>query len=383
MDYPYVSDFLKETILKNNFPVIKTKQASDLLANNAINWIAEDNAISKLKENPNTKLYTNSENSIDWVFKHLKESNKAKWIQIFKDKYAFRELIKDIYPDFFFAKISLETVNTIDISTLPFPFVIKPAIGFFSLGVHIVHNLEDWNRVKSALKPEKLKHIFPDNVIDTSYFIIEEYIQGNEYAVDCYFNEKGEAVIQNILFHKFASDTDVSDRVYYTSKEILDSYHDKLTEFLHKIGKKMQLKNFPIHIEVKINKKGTIIPIEVNPMRFGGWCTTADLTWFAYQFNPYVNYMENISPNWKNILKDRVGYKYAVLILSPVSEIKKTENVSFNYNKLKLNFENVLHIRKIDFSRFSFFGFAFIATKDETEINAFLQSDLSEYLVFD
>ncbi|MCP3675252.1 MAG: ATP-grasp domain-containing protein [Gammaproteobacteria bacterium] len=32
------------------------------------------------------------------------------------------------------------------------------------------------------------------------------------------------------------------------------------------------------HDELRGDDKGTILPIEVNPMRFGGWCTSADIT---------------------------------------------------------------------------------------------------------
>ena len=50
---------------------------------------------------------------------------------------------------------------------------------------------------------------------------MEEYVEGEEYAIDCYFDEKGEVVILNILHHKFSSGRDTSDRVYSTSKEII------------------------------------------------------------------------------------------------------------------------------------------------------------------
>ncbi|HFS66949.1 MAG TPA: ATP-grasp domain-containing protein [Flavobacteriia bacterium] len=380
IDYPYVSNFLKDTIAKKKYPVIQTKEALELLKNKNINWITSAKAVTSLKNHKNFKLYTNSENSIDWVFKNLEDTNQAKWIEIFKDKFAFRELIKDIYPDFFFKKITIKKIQTLDVKKYPFPFVIKPSIGFFSLGVHIVNNLNEWNTIKKQLQPENLKHIYPDNVINTSSFIIEAYIEGKEYAVDCYFNEKGKPIIQNILLHKFASKTDVSDRVYYTSKEIIEQYHDKLSLFLSKIGDKMLLKNFPLHIEIKINKDDKITPIEVNPMRFGGWCTTADLAWFAYQFNPYINFMENKSPDWEFVLDGRENYKYAIIILSTTTEIQ-SKNIRFDYKKLTQQFEKIIHIRKLDYKKYNFFGFAFIATKNETELDAFLASDLSEYII--
>jgi biotin carboxylase len=47
----------------------------------------------------------------------------------------------------------------------------------FSIGVHIVENEKDWIKAKSELQPDKLKSIFPENVLNTSNFIIEEFIQ--------------------------------------------------------------------------------------------------------------------------------------------------------------------------------------------------------------
>jgi hypothetical protein len=381
IDYPYISEFLKETISANNYPVIQTKHATELLKGITINWISTKDAIAKLKKEPNYNLYTNSENAIDWVLKNIPTSDKANWIKVFKDKFLFRELISDIYPNFFYKKIALTDIQTLDVDKLNFPFVIKPNIGFFSLGVHVVYNKNDWNQIKQQLQPENLKHQFPDSVINTTNFIIEKYASGKEYAIDCYFDENGNPIIQNILLHKFASDTDVSDRVYYTSKEIILKYHKKLSEFLSKIGSKMNLKNFPIHIEVKIDNNGTIIPIEVNPMRFGGWCTTADLTWFSYGFNPYINYTENKKPNWNSILINKENYKYAMLILNPLKPSIKNIQPTFDYQKLHKKFEKVLHVRKIDYQKFLFFGFAFISTKNEQELDSFLKSDLNGYLL--
>jgi hypothetical protein len=36
----------------------------------------------------------------------------------------------------------------------------------------------DWIKAKSELQPDKLKSIFPENVLNTSNFIIEEFIRG-------------------------------------------------------------------------------------------------------------------------------------------------------------------------------------------------------------
>ncbi len=58
-------------------------------------------------------------------------------------------------------------------------------------------------------------------MIDKSNYILEEFINGEEYAIDDYYDENGTAVILNIMKHNFSSTSDVSDRLYYTSKDYI------------------------------------------------------------------------------------------------------------------------------------------------------------------
>jgi biotin carboxylase len=84
-----------------------------------------------------------------------------------------------------------------------FPFVVKPSIGFFSIGVHIIKNKEDWLKAKNELQAEKLKSIFPESVLNTNHFIIEEFIPGEEYAIDYYHDQDGKVVILKHLTSSF------------------------------------------------------------------------------------------------------------------------------------------------------------------------------------
>jgi hypothetical protein len=49
-------------------------------------------------------------------------------------------------------------------------------------------------------------NIFPENVLNTSNFIIEEFIRGEEYAIDYYYDNNGDAVLLNVLHHLFSSE---------------------------------------------------------------------------------------------------------------------------------------------------------------------------------
>jgi len=383
IDKPFVSDFLIDTIRNNNFKIIATKVAKELIKDDSLAWIEEDEAISLLKKNPQISIYSNSENALAWIDKNYGESELSSQLKVLKNKVKFRELIKGLFPDFYFKQISIEEIHQLSANEISFPFVIKPAIGFFSIGVHIVENEKDWIKAKSELHTEKLKSIFPENVLNTSIFIIEEFIRGEEYAIDYYYDNHGDAVLLNVLHHLFSSATDTSDRVYSTSKEIIEKHKVELESFLTKIGKELNLKNFPAHAEVRIDENGKIVPIEINPLRFGGLCTTGDLLGVTLGFNSYKCFYENKKPDWDTIFKGKENKIFSVVILDNNSGIMPSDILRFKYSDLANDFENPVLIRDFDIDKYPLFGFVFAesASSNKKELNDILTSDLRKYIV--
>jgi hypothetical protein len=383
IDKPFVSDFLIETIKENNYKIIATKVARELVKDDSLSWIAEEEAITLLKKNPQVSLYSNSENALAWIDQYYGESELSSQLQVLKNKVKFRELIKELFPDFYFKQISIDDIQRLSDDEIRFPFVIKPAIGFFSIGVHIVENENDWIKAKSELQADKLKSIFPENVLNTSNFIIEEFIRGEEYAIDYYYDNNGDAVLLNVLHHLFSSGTDTSDRVYSTSKAIIEKYKIDLEYFLSKIGNELHLKNFPAHAEVRIDENGKIIPIEVNPLRFGGFCTTADLLGVTLGFNEYQCFCENKKPDWDTIFKGKENKIFSVIVLDNNSGIIPSDILRFNYSDLAQDFEKPILIRELDINKYPVFGFAFIESdaSNKKELNDILTSDLRKYIV--
>jgi len=283
IDKPYVSDFFKMTVRDNAIPVVGTDIAKKLGLYSGTKVISEDRAIEIARESDNLIVYTTSENSIGWITKHLAFINLPEKIALFKDKLKFRELIKSIFPNFYFKKVRVEDLKKVLFNEMPLPFIIKPTVGFMSMGVYKVSNLEEWTNTIDSIIAEidQIKDLYPTEVLDTSSFIIEQCINGEEFAVDAYYNSIGKPVILSILKHTFSSETDVSDRVYISSKKIIESNLEEFTAFVGKIGNLAGVKNFPVHIELRRDKDGALLPIEVNPMRFGGWCTTADISFLG------------------------------------------------------------------------------------------------------
>src|SRR5699024_11307821 len=91
----------------------------------------------------NPKIYTNSENSINWILSNLTGTNLPDIISLFKDKARFRELLKKIYPDFYFKKISYNELDKLNADEYKYPIVIKPSVGFLSFGVYTVYEKKE------------------------------------------------------------------------------------------------------------------------------------------------------------------------------------------------------------------------------------------------
>lgn len=384
IDKPFVSEFLIETIKKNNFQIISTYEAKELIHDSSLNWITENEAKAIFKNNPNTLLYTNSENSISWIENNLTFTNLPNQIQVFKNKIKFRELLKDSFPNYFFKGVNYEELRALDINDIKFPFIIKPAVGFFSLAVYKVDCKKDWYLALDKINNEidSLNNMYPKACVDVTKFILEEYFEGEEYAIDCYFNDKGEPIILNIMHHVFSSANDVSDRIYSTSKEIIEQHKIGIYSFLNTIGSKTNLQNFPAHVEVRINGRGEIMPIEVNPLRFGGWCTTGDLSWYAFGFNSYEYFLNSKIPDWDEIFKTRINKKFSIIVLDNNSGIKGANIEKFDYDLLLKDFKRPLDLRKADYKTFPVFGFLFVETKceNEDELNYILTSNLIKYI---
>jgi carbamoylphosphate synthase large subunit len=297
---------------------------------------------------------------------------------------AFRELTRSLVPDFYFQAVKMADLANMPYPELGQPLIIKPATGFMSEGVHKVFDADDWDQTKDRILTdrENSRDLYPPEVVDSTSLIIEECINGEEYAVDAYFDGNGEAVILNILKHTFSSSDDVGDRVYTSSAEIINKNLSDFTAFSTAIGKLAGVRNFPAHIELRKDASGTLVPIEINPLRFGGWCTTADLTYHAYGFNPYVYYYSQLKPDWKEILKDKAGKLYSIIILDNSTGLDPDKISGFDYQKLLSDFENPLELRQFDFREYPVFGFLFTETsvRNEVELEQILVSDLKEYI---
>lgn len=377
LEKPYISETLKNTIKENDWNVLD----NGIISNEDVKKITSEEAENMFKTEKNPLIYSNSENAITWILDKLPNSDLSDYIKLFKDKIEFRKLLKSLYPDFYFKTVEFKDIKNIKASEIKFPVIIKPAVGFLSFGVHAINNENEWDETINLLEKEMevASSMYPKHVINSSMFIIEELIEGDEFAIDAYYDKNGEAVILNIFEHPFFDSKDVSDRIYIMSKKIMEKYYDKFQQLLSSIGKLKNIKLFPMHIEVRVTKAGVVVPIEINPMRFAGWCTT-DVANYAWGINVYDYFYNQKRPNWNGILKNHDDKIYYFSMAEVQSGINKNEINGFDYERFLANYSNILELRKIEYKNNPLFAVIFGSTNDENEVKRILALRTKDYI---
>ena len=384
LDKPLVSDFLRKTIKDGH--ILAHDTGNVLIPTEAV-LLGKAEALKKYQETPGMNMHTTSENALKWIYENLSHSELPGKISLFKNKIAFRDLMKDLYPGLYYRKVNVSSLDGLDIGQLPSPFIIKPAVGFFSMSVHKVFGQESWEKVKDKIMTEleAIRSIYPEEVLKLDDYIVEACIEGDEYAIDAYFDDEGRPVLMGVMQHPFSGEGDVSDRLYNTSREIVQRNNNAFNSFLVALGDRAGLKNFSLHVEVRINDKGQVVPIEVNPLRFGAWCTSADLAHYAFGFNPYSTYINKQRPDWDRILGNSNGDIYSIIILENSTGVRGSDIIGFDYDRVveDLGRTEILEIRKINYREYPIFGILFTRTapEDYGNIERILGADMRDYLI--
>ena len=152
LDKPYISEYLKGRIAAHRIPVLETPLSRAALGDSP-NLVSEDDFIARVLEGRAPRLYANSENAIGWVAENLAFSPVPQHIEAFKNKEHFREMLRPMFPEYRFEGVDFADLGAVDSSRFAKPFIIKPAVGFFSLGVHKVDSDDQWPGVVAAIDP--------------------------------------------------------------------------------------------------------------------------------------------------------------------------------------------------------------------------------------
>ncbi len=382
IEKPYISEYLVDTIINHDWAVLDNETIEDSgIEEGAFNlWSAEE-AVDYYQKQEFPLIYSNSENAISWVYENLPKSNLVSYIKFFKDKIGFREKLKDHYPNFKFQSIEYLDINYVNKEDFSYPLVIKPSVGFLGFGVHIIKSVEDWEQEVKNLHKEiaTTKSLYSQNVVDSTNILIEDFVEGEHFSIDAYFDRNGTPVIMNIYKDLRADEKEVKGKLYCTSPSIMVQYMAKFTQLLRDISDISGVKNFPMQLEVKITPNGDIFPMEAKPLQFACWCSS-DIAKFAWGFNIYEYFHSQIHPDWNEILSNATKDIYYYSILRVPDDFPKSTIRSFDYDEYLRNFPNVIELRRVNYQDNSVFGVVFGKAEDEKALHSILKTDIKKYI---
>ena len=380
LEKPYVSAPLVAYLEEKQLPVLHNDMAETLKQRGHKLHLLEDREFVE-QYLQTKKLYAVSENALVWLYAQLPESELVKKVKILKDKAEFRRICRQIYPDFYYQEVEMKALRSLNPDELPLPLVLKPSVGFLSVGVYIVRSKEEWLQALDDIDRNFAKQcaVFPETVVRSENFVLEQFIEGEEYAVDAYYDADGKPNIINIFHHIFKDETDVSDRLYCMSKRIFEANYPAFNQFCIDLNEVLQLRNFPMHVEFRVDKhSGKAIPIEVNPLRFAGMCLN-DLTRHTCGLLPVKAFFEGTHPDYATMWNGIEDDVFSFVVLDKPFETDR----KLDFEAIRQHFHGVLETRDIQNPAMSIWGFLFTQTAPEhqAELQEILFSDLKEFMI--
>jgi len=281
---PYNSAFLGKSLRNLNQLVIKPD-------NNVFEPFKNSYSVNNFSDyyniNEDNKILTSLEDALPYLYENFFQTHKSvQNAKRFKNKFDFRETIKDLHVGHKYKKLTEPTL----IFDSKKAMVAKPISGISSNNVRVIMPND--------------KNILIEASQENPY-LLEDYIVGREIAVDGYYDEYGTPVILNIMEHVFADQSDTSDTVYFTNVKLVEEFLS-ISNYLNDLSRLYGvLSNFPFHFEFRINENNKIIPIELNPLRFSGY-GTCEIAHYAYNINPYKAFFKDNRPKWREKLKEHL-----------------------------------------------------------------------------
>ena len=316
--------------------------------------IESDNLIQNdLHFSKDDKVCIASEAALDLAIARIDDPVRVKAIALLKNKYAFRQILAAIYPSFEYQYIQAHQIPDLQITQKS---VIKPVKGVFGTAVKIIDRDTDLTELAAELQTELTKNtaLFSPSVLSTTDFLVESYLDGEEYAVDMFYDAGGTACIVNIYHHPLPSNPAYLHVVYYSSQAVFDRIYTKAKHFFTELNQILGVTNLPIHGEFKLDRVGgaslkenRLMPIELNALRFGGM-GLGNLAFHALGVDPYACFAEDLEPDWQKIWQDNQTSLFAFLFAYNGAKIN-TRDYRPNRQKLKQQFTKILLERDFDY----------------------------------
>lgn len=349
-------------------------------ANPSVKIVTEDEfRNSSLTLKTGDKVYAPTESALEIILERSEDPEFTKAVNMLKDKYRFRELMSFIYPDFYFKKVMVDELETIKLDRTK-KYIVKPTKGFFGTAVKELNEETDITGITKEIRSELKSNAryFSESVLSKNELIIEQFVEGEEYAVDMYFNNDGEPEILDIYHHPLPEKNEYFHVLYYTNKAIFTKFYEKLKAIFIELSKHLNIRNFPIHAEFKL-ENDRLVPIEMNPLRYGGF-GLADLAFHAFGFNPFLAYFTNFKPNWDEIWQGKSEYNYGWVLGYNGTDIDVNIQEPDHENFRKY-MGNILHYVKINHTENPVFAIAYFKDTNPESLQRILTTEFNDFFV--
>ena len=338
-----------------------------------------------LQGDPNLRIKTGdkviiaTETVMDEALKKMEDSEKKNLVSRLKNKVACRQMMASIFPDFFFREIPVRDLPMIELAPGEKYFV-KPIKGYWGSAAFPVDAQADRVALMHEIEAQLAKrtHIFSEQVVSKDRLIVEEFLEGEEYAVDMFFDESGQPVITNICHHPLPRKLDYLHVVYYTSYEVYRNLHPKFIGFFNELNRSLNARSLPIHGEFKLHK-GRLTPVELNPLRFGS-DGFADLSFHAFGFNPFLCFAENRAPDWEALWKGREQKIFAFYLGYNGSDLD-AGHYRPDFRNFRRLFSNILSDMAMNYQDTLAFAVMYIEEDSLERIHELLEVEFNEYFV--
>lgn len=335
---------------------------------------------ASLIQDEDAVLIMNWEASLAFIIENLPQQ-KLNQVNTFKNKAVFRQLVKELYPNLFYQELTRDKLQDFQLPKEVENVVLKPSLGTASIGIRTVNGQQEWEKaVDSVLRDiDKAKEQMNPTMLNDDSFLVEEFVDGDEFACDGFWDSSGKTVITGIYQHPFASSLDVSDTVYYTSKKVVAETIEPTIKVLKYIGNKLGMRRFPFHFEFR-KSHNKIFPIELNPLRFGQ-VALPDITEYAFGFNPYDLFFTDKSPDWDSLLNNDSSSQVYAFVLADIPAKYESEKHSFDKEYFCNSFGNkLLNYLPSNPEVTPFFGVAHVVGDGVDEVLEYLNLDFEGFL---
>jgi biotin carboxylase len=264
---------------------------------------------------------------------------------IARDKSVLKEYMKInniLYP----ATISFDSIKQIEEykAQINYPSIIKPSNSYGSNGVYLIENFQELKNFSSIINKYNIfqKKFYGDS---RGKILLEEYIDGEEYAVDIIWNN-GVPICELVSSRLHVKEGNMfPDYVYFIDCNMEEEKRKVICNLAERVGEIIEITNGATHTELR-EKNGRYYVLE-NAVRPGGGGCMYQLHRYMTEVNYFNQYYQSMTGNKiekVNIIKNMTG-KFIFFLSYANTKSGIVTKIEFNRNQLGSNTE----IFKVDF----------------------------------